>query len=98
MNDAEFEVGYEIGANIRIVFEEQMPFVVFFYERMVLAEFLECVIEGLDALHDVFRAEHLLAEEIFEHLLVVGIAFLVGIEQVVFLDINVVSVHFQYVF
>ena len=29
-NDAEFEVGYEIGANIRIVFEEQMPFVVFF--------------------------------------------------------------------
>ena len=97
-NDAEFEVGYEIGANIRIVFEEQMPFVVFFYERMVLAEFLECVIKGLDALHDVFRAEHLLAEEIFEHLLVIGIAFLVGIEQVVFLDVNIVSVHFQYVF
>ena len=75
-----------------------MPFVVFFYERMVLAEFLECVIKGLDPLHDVLRAEHLLAEEIFEHLLVVGIAVLVGIEQIVFLDVNVVSVHFQYIF
>lgn len=99
-NDAEFEVGFKFPC-IHIVCPTSLIIEIepiLQNERVFVAEFIQGIFKCLDALHDVFRAEHLLAEEIFEHLLVVGIAFLVGIEQVVFLDVNIVSVHFQYVF
>ena len=63
-----------------------------------IAQFVTSVLKGLYALHDVFGAEHLLAEEIFEHLFVVCIAVLAVIEHVVFLDKNVVAVLFSMFF